>query len=257
MLSAAARASADDRALSPTDGESGLPGQTSGMTDKSRTRTGRTGWEYRRTVLTLCVLALFVTVFGRLALSPAVPDIVEKYGTTNALIGVLTGMWLAYALTQFPDGMLADRFGDRLLIALSTGGTGVSALVLAAAPTFWLFAAGAVCLGGVAGFHYSVGTALLTRIYDDTGTAIGIHDVGAPVGSFECRRRLRPLAPVRYRWNRVARSHWERPRSEAVTPVRNANTAREIPIENTTPDDSKSAGPCATIRRSPGSLPPC
>jgi len=55
--------------------------------------------------------------------------------------------------------MLADRFGDRLLITLSTGGAGVSALVLAAAPTFWLFAAGAVCLGGVAGFHYSVGTA--------------------------------------------------------------------------------------------------
>jgi hypothetical protein len=166
-------------------------------------------------------------------------------------------MWLAYALTQFPSGMLADRFSDRFPIDLSTDGTGVSALVLAVAPTFWLFAAGAVCLGGVAGFHYSVGTALLTRIYDDTGTAIRIHNVGAPVGSFECRRRLRPLAPGRQRRNRVARSHCERPRSEAVTPVRNANAVREIPIENTTPGDSKSAGPCATIRRSPGSLPPC
>ena len=215
MLSAAARASADDRAL-------------------------------------------FVTVLGRLALSPVVPDSADKHGTANALIGsVLTGMWLAYALTQFPSGMLADRFGDRFPIDLSTGGTGVSALVLAAAPTFWLFAAGAVCLGGVAGFHYSVGTALLTRIYDDTGTAIGIHNVGAPVGSFECRRRLRPLAPGRRRRNRVVRSHRERPRSEAVTPARNANVAREIPIENTTPGDSKSAGPRVTIRRSPGSLPPC
>ena len=117
MLSAAARASADDRAL-------------------------------------------FVTVLGRLALSPVLPDSADKHGTANALIGsVLTGMWLAYALTQFPSGMLADRFGDRLLITLSTGGTGVSALVVATAPTFWLFAAGAVCLGGVAGFHYSVGTA--------------------------------------------------------------------------------------------------
>jgi MFS family permease len=148
--------------------------------DEPGARTGLLGWEYRRTVLTLCVLALFVTVFGRLALSPLVPDIAAEYGTTNALIGAtLTVMWLAYALTQFPSGMLADRYGDRLLIALSTGGTGVSALLLAVVPTFWLFAVGAVLIGGVAGFHYSVGTTLLTNIYDDTGMAIGIHNVGA------------------------------------------------------------------------------
>lgn len=157
-------------------------------------------WEYRRTVLALCVLALFVTVFGRLALSPVVPDIAQEYGTTNALIGgILTAMWLAYALTQFPSGMLADRYGDRLLIALSTGGTGLSALVLAVAPTLWLFAVGAVFLGGVAGFHYSVGTTLLTNIYDDTGTAIGIHNAGAPLAGLAAPVVVSWVA-VRYGW---------------------------------------------------------
>ena len=95
--------------------------------------------------------------------------------------------------------MLADRSGDQLLIALSTRGTGVSALVLAAAPTFWLFAAGAVCLGGVARFHYSVGTALLTRIYDDTGTAIWFHNVGAPHAGLAAPVVVSWVA-VRYGW---------------------------------------------------------
>lgn len=154
----------------------------------------------RQTVLVLCVSALFVTVFGRLALSLVVPDIAGEFGTSNALIGgVLTSMWLAYALTQFPSGILADRFGDRLLIFLSVGGTGATALVIVAASTFWVFAVGAVLLGGVAGLHYSVGTTLLTRIYDDTGTAIGIHNVGAPLAGVVTPILVSWVA-VRYGW---------------------------------------------------------
>lgn len=164
------------------------------------TWTDRLRWDYRRTVLALCVLALFVTVFGRLALSPVVPAIAGEFGTSNALIGgVLTSMWLAYALTQFPSGVLADRYGDRLLITFSAGGTGVTALLIAGAPTFWVFAVGTVLLGGVAGFHYSVGTTLLTRIYDDTGTAIGIHNGGAPLAGLVTPPLVSWIA-VRHGW---------------------------------------------------------
>lgn len=149
--------------------------------------------KYRTVVLILCTLALFVTVFGRLALSPVVPDIATEFDTSNTLIGVaLTGMWLAYALTQFPSGILADRFGDRLLILVSVGGTGLTALIIVAAPSFGVFVLGTVLLGGVAGLHYSVGTALLTRIYDRVGTAIGIHNSGAPLAGL--------LAPIVVSW---------------------------------------------------------
>nr|WP_245180857.1 MFS transporter [Halomicroarcula amylolytica] len=146
-------------------------------------------WQYRKTVLVLCTLALFVTVFGRLALSPVVPDIATEFHTSNTLIGgALTGMWFTYALTQFPSGILADRFGDRRLILVSVGGTGLSALLIVAAPTFGVFVLGVVILGAVAGLHYSVATALITRIYDGIGTAIGIHNSGAPLAGL--------LAPV-------------------------------------------------------------
>ncbi|MCU4742230.1 MFS transporter [Natronoglomus mannanivorans] len=157
-------------------------------------------WRYRDTVLTLCTVALFVTMVGRLAISPVVPDIATEFEVSNALIGLaLTGMWVAYALTQFPSGVLADRYGERLVILASVGGTGLTGLVIAVAPTFGVFVLGTILLGAVAGLHYSVATALLTRIYDDIGTAIGLHNAGAPIAGLVTPIAVAQIAVV-YGW---------------------------------------------------------
>ncbi len=150
-------------------------------------------WSYRSTVLVLCMLAFFVTYFARLALSPVVPFITEDFEITNAQIGLaLTGMWIAYGLTQFPSGVLADRYGEKSIILVSVGGTAVVSVLLALTPLFSVFVLFAVLLGAVAGLHYSVATTLLTRTYDDIGTAIGLHSLGAPLGGL--------LAPVLAAW---------------------------------------------------------
>ncbi|SFS90068.1 MFS transporter [Halostagnicola kamekurae] len=157
-------------------------------------------WKYRETVLAVCTLALFVTVFGRLAISPVVTDIAAEFDVSRTLIGAaLTCMWLTYALTQFPSGILADRYGERLVILLSVAGTGVTTLVIVIAPGFGVFVLGVLLLGGVAGLHYSVATTLLTRIYDDTGTAIGIHNSGAPLAGLATPILISWVA-VRYGW---------------------------------------------------------
>ncbi len=60
------------------------------------------------TVLALCTLALFFGIC-RLALSSVVPDLATEFHTSNKLIGgALTGMWVTYALTQFPSRILTD-----------------------------------------------------------------------------------------------------------------------------------------------------
>lgn len=154
-------------------------------------------WRYREIVLALCTASLFVTMAGRLAISPVVPDIAAEFSVSNAAIGAaLTGMWIAYALSQFPSGVIADRIGERPVILASIGGTGIAAVVIALSPGFLAFVVGAVVLGAVAGLQYSVATSLLTRTYDEIGTAIGIHNGGAPLAGL--------VTPVVVAWVAVA-----------------------------------------------------
>ncbi len=150
-------------------------------------------WAYRHTVLALCTVAFFATMVARLAISPVVPAINAEFAVSNTVIGVaLSGMWLAYALSQFPSGVLGDRYGERAIILVAVGGTAVTSLLLALSPVFAAFVLFAVLLGGVAGLHYSVATALLTRTHDDIGTAIGIHTIGSPAAGL--------VAPIAAAW---------------------------------------------------------
>lgn len=139
-------------------------------------------WSYNGAVLAACTLAFFATMAARLAISPVVPAISAEFGVSNAAIGAaLTGMWLAYALSQFPSGLLGDRWGERVVVLTAVGGTAVTSILLTVAGGYALFFAAAVALGAMAGLHYSAATSLLTRTFQQTGTAIGIHSAGAPL----------------------------------------------------------------------------
>jgi len=139
-------------------------------------------WSANRTTLAACTLAFFATMVGRLVISPVVPSIAEEFAVSNAAIGLaLSGMWVAYALSQFPSGLFGDRVGERAVILVAVGGTALASVALALAPVFPVFILLTVVLGGVAGLHYSVATTLLSRLFSNTGTAIGVHSAGAPI----------------------------------------------------------------------------
>lgn len=160
-------------------------------------------WRYKETVLALCTVAFFVTMFGRLAISPVVPDITTDFDVSNAMVGLaLTGMWFAYGIAQYPSGLLADKYGERTLILVAVGGTGVMALLIAVAPIYPVFFVFTVLLGVVAGLHFSVATSFVSRMYDDVGLPIGIHNVGAPAAGVIAPIVIVWIA-VRYDW-RVA-----------------------------------------------------
>ncbi len=146
------------------------------------------------------MLAFFVTYFARLAISPVVPFITADFAVSNTAVGVaLSGMWLAYGVSQFPSGILADRYGERRVILVAVGGTTAASLLLAFAPVFPAFVLIAFLLGLVAGLHYAVATTLLSRTFDDLGTAVGLHSIGGPLAGL-----VAPVAAawvgVRYGW---------------------------------------------------------
>lgn len=157
-------------------------------------------WSYRNTVLVLCTLAFFVTMVARLAISPVVPLIISEFEISKTLMGgALTGIWLAYAVTQFPSGVLADRYGEKLIILVSLGGTAIMSFFMALAPVFSVFVLCAVMLGAAAGLHYSVATTLLSHTYDEMGTAVGLHTAGAPLAGLTAPV-VAAWVGVRYGW---------------------------------------------------------
>lgn len=133
-------------------------------------------------MLGACTLAFFATMAARLAISPVVPAIGDAFEVSNGAMGLaLTGMWLAYASSQFPSGLLADRYGERRIILIAVVGTAVTSGLLAMASSYLFFFVAVVALGAMAGLHFSVATSLLSRIIPNTGSAIGIHNAGAPL----------------------------------------------------------------------------
>jgi YNFM family putative membrane transporter len=152
------------------------------------------GWD----LLGVTTAAFFVTMVARLAPSPLVPDIIEAFGVTTGTVGVaLSGMWAAYALFQFPGGVVTDRIGARRVILLAMAAIAVTSLGLASAPTFAVFALAAVSLGAAAGLYFTAGTSFLTARFENTGRALGIHEIGvsaagliAPVASTAAATRF-------------------------------------------------------------------
>jgi MFS family permease len=196
----------------------------------------RRGWE----VLGITTGAFFVTMVARLTLSPLVPDIIDSFGVSKSATGIaLTGMWAAYALFQFPGGTLADRIGERGTITFAIGATGVASLILAFAPSFLWLAIFAVVLGTGAGFYYTAGSAYLTRQFENTGRALGIHEIGAsaagliaPVAvAFLAARygwRAGPILPAVLAFVVVGLIVRRLPRTPAVTPDRTLREQLDI-----------------------------
>ena len=89
---------------------------------------------------------------ARLVISPVVPAIGDAFAVPNGALGLaLTGMWMGYALAQFPSGLLADRYGERRIILVAVGGTAVASALLAFAPSYPVFLLGTAVMGTVAG----------------------------------------------------------------------------------------------------------
>ncbi|ERH04954.1 MAG: arabinose efflux permease [Halorubrum sp. J07HR59] len=157
-------------------------------------------WRYAYTALVACTLAFGATMVARLVISPVVPLITADLGISNTRIGLaLSGMWLAYAMAQFPSGVFADRIGERKIILAALGITAVASLLLAAAPGPEAFLAVAVILGAGAGLHYSVATTFLSRQFDEIGRAIGVHVAGGPLAGL-IAPPVAALVGARYGW---------------------------------------------------------
>lgn len=155
----------------------------------------------RRYALLATATSANFTQFGaRVVISPFVLAIAGWFGATKGAVGgALTMMWAAFALMQFPGGVLADKYGEKPVVLLSMGLTGAGSALVATAPSFLVFVLAVIALGVGAGLYFVVGTTLLARQFTNRGRAFGIHSAGGPLAGLVLPVVAAGVA-VRYDW---------------------------------------------------------
>lgn len=113
------------------------------------------------------------------------PDIMSEFEIQFTGAGVLlSALWVAYALMQFPGGLLADRFGEQcILLASLVGATSAVALILVA-PVFWLFVGATVLLGAGTGLYGPSRVTVLSDVFPDhRNTAVSFSQAAGNAGN--------------------------------------------------------------------------
>lgn len=208
--------------------------------------TGRVIWSGGRGWILLVISIGWMLALGvRLVFPALLPQIKAEFALDNTTAGVLiSSIWVAYATSQVPGGVLNDRIGDRNILTLAVVLATVSILVVVVAPVFGVFILGVVGFGLSTGLYGTPRVTVVSNIYPDRGgTALGIANASGNVGTSVIPVAAGVLAGV-FGWRfgigvtlpgfaLVAIGLW------LVVPERTTHTRRSIGAES----------PRATIRR--------
>jgi cytochrome c oxidase subunit I+III len=76
---------------------------------------------------------------------------------------------------------LSDAYGERRVLLVALAVTTVASITLASAPGFHLFGLAALAVGAGSGLYIPSAVALLNRLFENTGQALGFHLAGGSV----------------------------------------------------------------------------
>lgn len=129
--------------------------------------------------------AWFLALGTRLAFPAVLPYVRADLGIDNATAGVVvTTMWVAYALTQFPAGLLTDRVGERRILASSMVLGALAALALGLTAGLVGLVAGVLLYGLGTGLFATPRVMVVSRIYPRrAATALGVVFASGNVGN--------------------------------------------------------------------------
>jgi sugar phosphate permease len=140
---------------------------------------------YRWTILSAGVLAqaaFSAILLGLPAIAPAIQD---RYDLTLTQIGVmLAAVSFGSVPTLLIWGVVADRIGERAVIAVGQAGTAAALVWAAYAPSFGALVAALTLAGAIgAGVNAASGRAVMAWFgEDERGLALGIRQMAVPLG---------------------------------------------------------------------------
>lgn len=149
-------------------------------TTVSSLRGGGRGW-----ILAAIAFGWFLSMGVRLSYPVILPHVRTDLGLGLSTAGLLlTVLWTAYALGQFPGGFLADRWGPGVVLLISTSGSALMILLVSLSPTAALLFATTALLGASTALYGPARFPLLSGVFSGrSGTAIGITQATGNLGN--------------------------------------------------------------------------
>lgn len=97
----------------------------------------------------------FIGFYQRVAPAVITVELSQAFGLSAAALGNLSAFYFySYVAMQIPTGLLADRFGPRVLLTVGAAVAGVGTAVFAAAPDTWTANLGRLLIGGSVGVAF-------------------------------------------------------------------------------------------------------
>jgi MFS family permease len=134
----------------------------------------------------LVTVAHAVNEFYSVALPPILPLLVNDFSISYAEAGaLLTVFYVTYSVFQLPAGALADRVGQRWILAVGMVVLSAGILVAAGAGDYRTLVFAEVLAGLGGSTYHPAGMSLISDLEGSTteGRAMGIHGLGGVVGT--------------------------------------------------------------------------
>lgn len=141
---------------------------------------GGRGW-----ILLFVSIGWFLTLGVRIVYPALLPQVTAEFAIDYATIGGLISLlWLSYALLQFPGGVVADFIGERAVLVLSVSVTMIGITTIVVAASLPLFVMATIVLGIGTGFYGTTRITVLSAVYSDRDTtAISVSQAAGNVGN--------------------------------------------------------------------------
>jgi FSR family fosmidomycin resistance protein-like MFS transporter len=115
------------------------------------------------------------------------PLLAQTFGLSFAQVGMIRSAHrVAMATFQIPAGLIAERFGERNLLALGTLIAGCAFLALGFAPGFWAILIALFFAGVGSAVQHPLASTIISHAYPDEGRrgALGTYNFFGDVGKF-------------------------------------------------------------------------
>ncbi|HCW50916.1 MAG TPA: hypothetical protein DGR79_02460, partial [Clostridiales bacterium] len=132
---------------------------------------GRPSWH---AVVAICVLGWVVLYAGRAVLAPVLGAIGAEWSLDKARLGLVSSVFfLTYAAAQVPTGLLADRFGKKMLLVGGLVAFALATVLRGLAPSYTFFLVAAGLAGLAQGTYYPSQFAISSAVIPPSRRGLG------------------------------------------------------------------------------------